>query len=51
MRIDVRSETRPEEVQEGGVAEAKEETTELDESAKQDKIEEYKVIPKHYDED
>ncbi len=52
MRIDVRSETRPEEVQEGGVAEAKEEEIAgLEKDPKQDKIEEYKVIPKHYDEE
>jgi N utilization substance protein A len=52
MRIDVRSETRPEEVHEGGVSEAKEEEIAgLEKDPKQDKIEEYKVIPKHYDEE
>ncbi|MCL4406315.1 MAG: transcription termination factor NusA [Patescibacteria group bacterium] len=49
MKIDVRSESRPEEVQEGGVAETEDEDTlpeVLEGDLKQDKIEETKIIPK-----
>jgi N utilization substance protein A len=48
MKIDVRSEIRPEEVQEGGVAAAEEA---IEETAEQDKIEENKLIPKYRDDE
>lgn len=49
MKIDIRSEMRPEEVQEGGVAEV--EDASIEEMEKKDKIEENKIIPKYTDED
>ncbi|HOF50253.1 MAG TPA: transcription termination factor NusA [Candidatus Colwellbacteria bacterium] len=54
MKIDVRSQSRPEEVQEGGIADTEEEDVlpeALDSDTKQDKIEETKIIPKFVGED
>lgn len=54
MKIDVRSQSRPEEVQEGGIADTEEEDVlpeALDSDMKQDKIEETKIIPKFVGED
>jgi N utilization substance protein A len=54
MKIDVRSESRPEEVQEGGIADNEDEDIlpeVLEGDMKQDKIEETKIIPKFIGED
>ena len=54
MKIDVRSESRPGEVQEGGIADNEDEDIlpeVLEGDMKQDKIEETKIIPKFVGED